>query len=126
MPMEGNEDILKKALAGNGKEETLSAEALMAYLEGTLSPEEQHKVERALAEEGLESDAIDGLKTLDSKTTRATVKKLNNDLKKNLAQTGLRRRKTGNSQTTLIAVVLVLFLAVVAYLVLHLLIKAKG
>ena len=89
-------------------------------------PEEQHKVERALTEEGLESDAIEGLKTLDSKTTRATVKKLNNDLQKKIAQTGLRHRKTGNSQTTLIAVVLVLFLAVVAYLVLHLLIKAKG
>ena len=53
--MSGLNDILN-----NGKS-MISQEQLIAYLEGRLSAEEQHDVELWLAEEGMESDALEGL-----------------------------------------------------------------
>ena len=90
---------------------------LMAYLEGRLSPAEQHEVELLLANEGMESDALEGLKTIDATDARQSVIRLNHKLRNNLRNKKRMRRKLPSNQLTWIAIVVILFLAIVAYLV---------
>ena len=90
---------------------------LMAYLEGRLSPAEQHEVELLLAEEGMESDALEGLKTIDTTDARQSVIRLNHNLHKTLHNKKRKRRPLPSNQLTWIAIVVILFLAIVAYLV---------
>ena len=90
---------------------------LMAYLEGRLSAQEQHEVELWMADEGMESDALEGLQTLDATETRQTVNRLNHKLQGNLRHKKRMRRKLPSNQLTWIAIVVVIFLVVVAYIV---------
>jgi anti-sigma factor RsiW len=106
------------------KQGKLSEEKLQAYLEGRLSPEEQHEVELWLAEEGMESDAMEGLKEMPPGETKQTVSRLNHNLRKQL--TGKQRRRKEpikNNQWSWMAIGVVLLLAILAYLVLHFMVK---
>lgn len=104
--------------AGDGKQK-LSDERLMEYIEGSLSPSEQHEIEKWLADEGMESDAIEGLMELKADETRATVSKLNQKLRATLNRKKRERRGLKTELTTLIAVALILFLIVIAYLMIR-------
>ncbi len=106
-------------ISGKGRER-LSEERLQAYLEGRLSPKEQHEVELWLSEESMESDAVEGLKDARPEETRKAVSKINHGLAKKLGERRRRRRKpVGNSTWTLVAIVMIILLCVVAYMVLH-------
>jgi anti-sigma factor RsiW len=105
---------------GNGRgRQKLPEEKLMAYLEGKLSAAEQHEVEQWLADEGMESDAVDGLLSINPAETRQSVIRLNNSLRKSLHDRKRRRKPLQTELLTWFAVALILLLAVVAYIVIR-------
>lgn len=110
--MSGLHDIWKNDPDG------LPEEKLKAYLEGKLSPEEQHEVEAWLAEEGMESDALEGLHALPPQDTFETVTHLNHDLRKKLlAKKDRRRKNLIDNQWSWIAIIVILLLAILAFVV---------
>ncbi|MCD6062634.1 MAG: hypothetical protein K0R82_545 [Flavipsychrobacter sp.] len=110
--MSGLDDILK-----NGDKGKLPEEMLQAYLEGRLSPEQQHEVEAWLAEEGMESDAVEGLKNLPPSETRHLVDRLNYDLRHELTKKKRRRKAITDNQWAWLAVLIVLMLCVLGFVV---------
>ena len=102
---------------GNGGKKHLAEDKLIAYLEGKLSPSEQHEVELWLAEEGMESDALERLRKLKPEETSHSVNKLNQDLRKTIQGRRRERRKLKTDQFTWVAIAIILLLVVVAYIV---------
>lgn len=122
--MGDRDDILNNASHGNdgrinlGKGDTSPGDdKLMAYLDGQLSPEEQHEIEQWMSDEGMESDAVDGLKMLEPADTRRTINRINHNLHKTLHQKKNKRRQAKPDATALVAIVVIILLIVVAYLV---------
>ncbi len=101
---------------GGGKAR-LAEDKLLAYLEGTLPPDEQREVELWLAEEGMESDAVEGLKMMPVAETRQSVHRINHNLRKTLLGKKRKRRPVNTQEVTYIAIGLILFLAVLVYFV---------
>ena len=104
---------------GSGRKETLSEDKLMAYLEGKLPPAEQHEIELWLSEEGMESDALEGLRTLKPEDTLHTVDKLKHELRKTITGKKRRRRPLRTDHFTWMAIAIILLLVVVAYIVIR-------
>lgn len=98
----------------------LPEDKLMAYLEGKLSPEEQHKVERWLAEEGMESDALEGLKDIEPEETKRIAHQLNHNLRTQMAGKKRRTRPIADNQWSWLAILIILILAVACYMVIRL------
>ena len=124
--MTPNDDILSNDHPGGGKPVKVNLGAtgkppaddkLMAYLEGNLSAAEQHEVELWLTEEGMESDAIEGLKTIKTDDAKRSVSRLNNDLGRTIKGKRRTRKKAGPDSNLLVSVVVILLLCVVAFLV---------
>ena len=103
----------------NADPEKLSEDTLMAYLEGKLSPAEQHKIEHWLTQEGMESDALEGLHKLRSAEARKSIKRINYKLHKTLSDKKRARRPLNTDQFTWIAIALILMLIVLAYIVIR-------
>ncbi len=97
----------------------LPEDKLLAYLEGKLSPAEQHEVEQWLADEGMESDAVEGLRQLNPDDTKHSVNKINHNLRKILTNKKRKRRPLNTNYLSWIAIVLILMLAVLAYIVIR-------
>lgn len=98
----------------------LTEEKLKAYLEGTLSTEEQHAVEQWLAEEGMEADALEGLKALPANESAAITQRINHSLQHELHKKARRRSKViKDNNWAWVAVIIVLMLCIVAYVVMH-------
>jgi anti-sigma factor RsiW len=96
----------------------ISEEKLLAYLEGRLSPTEQREVELLLSEEGMESDAVDGLQAMQPKDRRDSVLRLDKHLNRSLNKSKRRRRNSKPDVMQLvIAVIVILLLAALAYAV---------
>jgi hypothetical protein len=111
-------------ILNSGNSKIPSEERLLAYLEGRLSPEEQREIELYLAEEGMESDAVDGLKQMAAEDTKKTVNKLNYQLRQQLTKKSYRRRQPiRENKIAWAAVAFILLLCVLAYIVLHFSIK---
>jgi ferric-dicitrate binding protein FerR (iron transport regulator) len=104
---------------GNEPTDKLRQETLMLYLEGKLTPTQQHEVEQWLADEGMEADALEGLQTLNAGETRQSINKLNDNLHKILRKKKHKRRLLKTDYNTLIAIALVLTLAIIAYIVIR-------
>ena len=61
----------------------IDQETLLLYLQGKLSADEQHKLEKQMMNSDFDSDALEGLQDLKNKTNIASlVHQLNSDLKK--------------------------------------------
>ena len=104
----------------NGPErERITEESLMLYLEGKLTPAQQHSVEQWLADEGMESDALEGLQSISPVETKLTVNKLNHRLLKTLHHKKRKRRPVASNYYTILAMGIILLLAIVAYLVIR-------
>lgn len=104
-------------LDSGSENKRLPEDKLLAYLEGRLTPEEQREVELFLAEEGMESDAIEGLHELKPDVTQHSVNRLNHNLRKTLLGKKRQRRTLKYDQFSWIAIVIILLLIVVAYIV---------
>jgi ferric-dicitrate binding protein FerR (iron transport regulator) len=110
-----NEEQYISPMGSPGKK-ALSEDKLMAYLEGRLMPEEQHEVEQWLADEGMESDAVDGLAALNTTERRDSVNKLNHSLRRKLHHKKNRKNKAKTELNTIVAIFLILLLVVAGYL----------
>lgn len=109
---------------GKGK---LPEDKLMAYLQGKLSPEEQHEVEAWLAEEGMEADALEGLKELPVSETGNLVNKLNYQLRTELKKKARRRHTPiAENKWTWLAIIIILLLSIAGYAILRLSTKPKA
>ena len=95
----------------------LPEDKLMAYLEGRLTPEEQHEVEAWLSAEGMEADALEGLKELPASETKQLVNYINRNLHNRLGKNKRRHKPIANNQWAWIAVLIVLLLCVLGYVV---------
>ena len=94
----------------------------MRYLQGTLSAEKRHEVEKKLLENEFAEDAVEGLQTLKDKQLIAyMVELLNRDLKKKLEKKQQRREKMRikDQPWLYISVIIVILLIVIAYIVIR-------
>ena len=113
-----------KDILGNDPQGKLPEDKLMAYLEGRLSAEEQREVESLLSQEGFESDAVEGLKSINTADTKAAVDQLNHNLRKELlSRRPKRRRQIKDNPWALLAIGLTLLLVILAYFVIKMVIK---
>jgi anti-sigma factor RsiW len=106
-------------LGPDKKSGQLSEDKLLAYLEGRLSPAEQHEVELWIAEEGMESDALEGLKEMPPEETKHTVNRLNHQLRKSIVSKKRTRRSNKQDNIVWIAVLIILLLTVLAFVVIR-------
>lgn len=97
-------------------------ETLLKYLEGKLSSEEQHEVEKKMLEDDFEGDAIEGLQDFSNKAKiAALVEQLNQDIqkktkkKKNLVH----KREAKLEPWLLITIVLILLIAVITFIIIY-------
>lgn len=106
----------------NDGKRRLPDEKLQAYLNNSLSAEEQYEVEVWLAEEGMESDALDGLQQMDPLEVQQTLNKLQRDLHRQLI--GKKRKRKGlykDNQWAMTAIFIVLLLCLLGYVLLRML-----
>lgn len=109
-------------LGNSGNEKEIDSRKLMDYLNGRLSDEEQHEMERLMEDSEMNSDALEGLQGMGNKAGLELVAfDLNNRLKQQLQQKNTRRnkRKVTNFNLTVIAIVLILLLCVLGYVVIR-------
>lgn len=109
-------------LGQSGNEEEIDSRKLMDYLNGRLSDEEQHEMERRMADSEMASDALEGLQGMGNKSSLELVAfDLNNRLKQQLQLKNDRRkkRKITSFNLTVITIVLILLLCVLGYVVIR-------
>ena len=100
----------------------IDQETLLLYLQGKLSAEQQHELEKSMIENEFAADAFEGLQSFKNKPQlQLLVEQLNKDLKKKTDKKKAYREKLKIKQETwsLIAVVLILLLIVISYFVIH-------
>ena len=98
----------------------IDQETLLLYLQGKLSAEEQHRVEKQVLQNDFDTEAMEGLeKFKDQRKLRGLVEQLNLDLKKKTEKKKRFRKKLELRLDTwlIIAIVIILVLAVIGYLV---------
>lgn len=93
---------------------------LMDYLDGRLSPEQAHEVERLMAESGFLDDAVEGLSGMkDKQRVAGILRELNRNLQVKVRKQ--RHRKThllpGQQTITIIALLAILALVTLAYVI---------
>lgn len=104
----------------------MDQETLLRYLQGQLSPEEQHEVEKHLLDQDFDADAMEGLDHFDDKKKiTGVVEQLNLQLKKNTEKKRKARAKRALhvDPSVIIAIVVILLLVVTAFFVIM---KMKG
>ena len=101
-------------------------ETLLKYLQGHLSAEERHEVEKNLLDDAFDADALEGLETIQDKQNIPTlVEQLNRDLKKKTS----RKRKWKTKREAklepwiLFTIILILLLAIIAFFIIHRMLK---
>lgn len=97
-------------------------DTLLKYLQGQLSADEQHEVEKSLLDDPFEADAMEGLQGVQDKTQiKELVAQLNRDLKKKTSRKKRRlfSREAKVEPWLLMAVVFILLLAIIAFIVIY-------
>lgn len=95
---------------------------LMDYISGKLSQQEQHELEKEMADNELMNDAVEGLKSIkDHQAIDSYVEQLNKNLHTQLQHKKARRekRRLKDEPYIYLAVALVLVLIFVAYMIIH-------
>ena len=113
-------DNLKDILSNLHSE--VDQETLLRYLQGHLSAEQQHEVEKNLLDDAFEADAVEGLQNIENIShIPALVEQLNRDLRKRTAKKNRRlfRREAKLEPWLLFTIVLILLLAVIAFIIIR-------
>lgn len=101
----------------------LTEDKLMAYLDGTLPHADRHAVEEWLAHEGMEGDALEGLRSLRASESKESVSRLQHALSRKLNKKTRRKRRTQPNTQAWVPVLLILLLVLAGYIVLHFVLK---
>ena len=113
-------DNLKDILSNLHSE--VDQETLLKYLEGKLSAEEQHELEKNTLDDDFETDALEGLQDFSNKAKiAALVEQLNQDIKKKTEKKNKRvhKREAKVEPWLLIAIVLILVIAFLSFLIIR-------
>jgi len=97
-------------------------ETLLLYLQGKLSAQQQHELEKRMMGNDFESDAFEGLHSFkNSQQVQSLVEQLNRDLKKKTEKKNAFREKLKLKQEPwiLITVIFVLLLVIISYIIIH-------
>ena len=97
-------------------------ETLLKYLEGKLSAEERHELEKNSLADDFEADALEGLQDFSNKAKiAALVEQLNQDLKKKTDKKKRRphKREANVEPWLLITIVLILLIAVISFFIIR-------
>jgi hypothetical protein len=97
-------------------------ETLLLYLQGKLSEEKKHEVEKKLMENEFANDAMEGLQEFrDKQQVSYTVEMLNRDLKKKLQKKKQRKEKMRikDQPWLYIAILILILLIVLSYIFIH-------
>lgn len=100
----------------------IDQETLLLYLQGKLSAEQQHELEKNMMENDFTADAFEGLQSFKNQQhLQLMVEQLNHDLKKKTEKKKAYREKLKLRQDPwiLVAVILILLLVVISYLIIH-------
>ena len=97
-------------------------ETLLLYLQGKLSEEKKHEVEKQLMKDDFDTDAMEGLQEIkDKQQVQYMVEMLNRDLKKKTERKRKRREKMkiNNQPWLYISILILLLLLVICYVVIR-------
>jgi len=97
-------------------------ETLLKYLEGRLSDEQRHELEKKMLTSEFSDDAMEGLQEIKNKAKISSlVEQLNRDLHKKLEKRKKRREKFRfkDQPWLYIAIFIILLLIVLSYVVIH-------
>ena len=97
-------------------------ETLLLYLQGKLSAEQQHEVEKKMLNNDFASDAMEGLQDFnDRQRLQLLVEQLNKDLRKKTSKKKayLEKRRIKLDPWVVIAIILVLVLVVISYFIIR-------
>jgi hypothetical protein len=114
-----NED-LKDILSHLNPE--VDQEALLQYLQGKLSAQEQHELEKQMMDSDFDADALEGLQEFKNmKNISALVDQLNGDLKRRTEKKKRFKEKMRLKldSNLIIAVIIILLLIIISYLVIR-------
>jgi hypothetical protein len=107
---------LKDILSSLNKD--VEQDKLLEYLNDQLSEKEQHAVETSLNEDPFASDAADGLAAFGNpQKLPPIINKLNKGLRKQIASQRRKKRRTPELSWSLYAVIILLLIAILAYVV---------
>ena len=101
----------------------IDQETLLLYLQGKLSADQQHKVEKELLENEFAAEALEGLQGITDKQKIAMlVDQLNRDLKERTRKKYRRKpvRTLGVDPILLLTLLIIILLIVVSYIIIHL------
>lgn len=100
----------------------IDQETLMLYLQGQLSQEKKHEIEKQLLDNEFASDALEGLQDVKDKQQIAfMVEMLNRDLKKKTEKKKqrLQKMKLKDQPWLYISILIFLLLIILSYFILH-------
>lgn len=101
----------------------IDQETLLLYLQGKLSAEQQHEVEKHMLDDDFEADAVEGLQHMnDQQRLSLMVEQLNRDLKKRTQKkkSDRQKRQLVNPWWLYITLIIILLLIVLSYFIIHL------
>lgn len=104
-------------------------ETLLLYLNGKLSEQQKHEVEKQLMKDEFTEDALEGLESIkDREQIRYMVEMLNRDLRKKTEKKKKMREKMKlkDQPWLYIAVLITLLLIVLCYMIIHHMLKKGG
>jgi len=114
------QENLKDILSHLNKD--IDQETLLLYLQGKLSEEQKHEVEKRMMEDDFESEAMEGLESISNKKKLpSVVDQLNRDLRKKLEKKKRLREKLRYKDQPWIyfAILIILLLVIISYFILH-------
>jgi hypothetical protein len=100
----------------------IDQETLLLYLQGKLSPDKQHEVEKRIMDNEFESDAVEGLQDIrDKKNISVLIGQLNQELKKRTEKKKRFRQKLKLQLEPwlVIALIMILLLAVISFIIVY-------
>ena len=100
----------------------IDQETLLLYLQGKLSEEKKHEVEKQLLQNDFDNEAMEGLQEIkDKQQIQYMVETLNRDLKKKTEKKKLRREKMKikDQPWLYISILILILLIVLSYIIIH-------
>jgi hypothetical protein len=114
-----NED-LKNILSNLNPD--IDQETLLQYLQGKLSAQQQHELEKQMMDNDFNADALEGLEEFkNKKNINVLVDQLNADLKRRTEKKKRFREKLklNLDANLIIAIVIILLLIILSYMIIH-------